>query len=185
MPSAQRRFPPPWSVEESVRQHQRQSDFSFCVECVFSQSFIRARARNSASCSENLVCWHLDGLGVNNDEPLPPLNSRADCVSYSPVLHQIELCAKIGIPARPGRRSVAKLLTRDEAPRNSDHRALLQRGGRGRFYDLFVLTGKLATYWRRSPTLLPSSQAPASPPAGSSWLRHSATSFIETHFTHF
>lgn len=31
------------------RQHQRQSDFSFCVECLFSQSFIMARACNSAS----------------------------------------------------------------------------------------------------------------------------------------
>jgi hypothetical protein len=39
-----RRFPPPWSVEET----RCQFDFRFCVECFLSQRFIMARACNSA-----------------------------------------------------------------------------------------------------------------------------------------
>ena len=53
---------------------------------------------------------------MNDDEPSPPLNSRADCVSYPPVLHQIELCAKLEF-TQGGRRSAAKLLSKDEARR--------------------------------------------------------------------
>jgi hypothetical protein len=46
--------------------------------------------------SENhLVSFHLDTIGVNDHEPLPALNACADCVSYSPILHQIKLCAKL------------------------------------------------------------------------------------------
>jgi len=42
-----------------------------------------ARSGDDFSC-------HLDTLRVNDREPLPTLNPCADCVSYSPVLHQIK-----------------------------------------------------------------------------------------------
>jgi hypothetical protein len=32
---------------------------------------------------------------MNDDEPSPPLNSRAKCVSYPPVFHEIELHAEL------------------------------------------------------------------------------------------
>jgi len=38
---------------------------------------------------------HLDTFGVNDHEPLPALNPYADRVSYSPVFHQIKLCAEL------------------------------------------------------------------------------------------
>ena len=45
--------------------------------------------------SKNFDPGCFDALRVNDDRPLPSLNPRADCVSYSPVLHQIELRAKL------------------------------------------------------------------------------------------
>jgi hypothetical protein len=39
--------------------------------------------------------FHLDIIRVNGREPLPTLNAYADCVSNTPVLHQIELCAEL------------------------------------------------------------------------------------------
>ena len=47
--------------------------------------------------------------------------------------------------------------------------------GGGPSDDLFVLTIELPAYWRRSPMLLPSSQAPASPQARPSGLPASDT----------
>jgi hypothetical protein len=61
---------------------------------------------------------------------------------------------------------------RDQRPRDGTRRIpqlarfIFSTNGR-RSDDLFVLTVELPAYWRRSPTLLPSPQAPASPRAGS------------------
>jgi hypothetical protein len=54
---------------------------------------------------------------VNGSAILRPLNPDADCVSYAPVLHQIKLRAKLEYTQGVARRSVAKLLTKDEARR--------------------------------------------------------------------
>jgi len=64
--------------------------------------------------------------------------------------------------------SLMKWLARSGAAQFRPPRPIATR--RGRCDDLFVLTVEPPTYWRRSPTPLPSSQAPVSPPAGSSWL---------------
>jgi len=41
---------------------------------------------------ENLIFyWHLHLIRVNDHAILPPLNPGADCVSYPPVLHQINI----------------------------------------------------------------------------------------------
>jgi len=45
-----------------------------------------------------------DALGVNDNRPLASLNPRAERVSYSPVIHQIEPCAKLEYTQAPAGR---------------------------------------------------------------------------------
>jgi hypothetical protein len=60
-----------------------------------------------ALCKNNL-CWQFDLAGMNGHAILPPLNSRADCVSYSPVLHQIKFALNWG-PDKTNKAPAVKL----------------------------------------------------------------------------
>jgi hypothetical protein len=108
-----RRFPPPWSVQEldacfividnAVKERQLRErrrlrrlrlNLSFCVCSLIRFRFqpsiyqtTRIRFRFFARSEYFFLSPHLNSLRVNSHDPLPALNSCADCVSYSSVFH--------------------------------------------------------------------------------------------------
>ena len=87
------------------------------------------------------MCEHLVAGGVNANAILPPLNPCADRVSYSPVFHQIKLCAELKYTQGRGgerRRSLWGLSRRTRA---IDHLLYEINGGFWRW-----VTGGVAMY---------------------------------------
>ena len=70
MPSSPRRFPPPWTIEEL--------DACFIV-------------KDSNEQALGYVYYEVRATYLSYAARKPPLNPGADCVSCSPVLHQINL----------------------------------------------------------------------------------------------